>query len=71
MTSYGRGYETESLNDVLPVRATSVGGRAFLERRCVHVADIVPLLVIERRGASDGRDAGASPRPGGSARHGR
>ncbi|MEO6747943.1 MAG: GAF domain-containing protein, partial [Caldimonas sp.] len=47
MTSYGPGYEAESLSDALPMRATSVAGRAFLEHRFVHVADIVPLLDTE------------------------
>jgi signal transduction histidine kinase len=46
MTSYGPGYP-ESVLETRPVRATSVGGRAFLERRCVHVEDVVPLLDTE------------------------
>ncbi|MEO8123831.1 MAG: GAF domain-containing protein, partial [Burkholderiales bacterium] len=33
--------------DELPLRRTSVGGRAFLERRLLHVEDIVPLLDTE------------------------
>ena len=31
----------------LPIRRTILNGRAFLERRAVHVADIVPLLDTE------------------------
>jgi signal transduction histidine kinase len=46
MTSYGPGYP-QSVLETRPVRATSVGGRAFLERRCVHVEDVVPLLDTE------------------------
>ncbi len=33
--------------DELPLRRTSVGGRAFLERRLLHVEDIVPLIDTE------------------------
>jgi GAF domain-containing protein/CheY-like chemotaxis protein len=47
MTSYGRGYEGGSIGDVLPIRRSSVGGRAFLERRCVHVEDVLPLIDTE------------------------
>jgi signal transduction histidine kinase len=46
MTGYGPGYP-ESVHETRPLRATSVGGRAFLERRCVHVDDVVPLLDTE------------------------
>jgi signal transduction histidine kinase/DNA-binding response OmpR family regulator len=46
MTSYGPAYE-DSLGVELPLRASSIGGRAFLERRCVHVEDVVPLLDTE------------------------
>ena len=47
MTSYGPAYSTDSLGEVLPLRPTSVGGRAFLERRCVHVEDVVPLIASD------------------------
>jgi len=33
--------------DELPLRRTSVAGRAFLERRLLHVEDIVPLIDTE------------------------
>jgi len=46
MTSYGPAYP-QGVLETLPLRATSVGGRAFLERRCLHVEDIVPLLDSE------------------------
>ncbi|HZT56772.1 MAG TPA: GAF domain-containing protein, partial [Burkholderiaceae bacterium] len=47
MTSYGEAYGTDSLNEVLPVRRSSIGGRAFMEHRSVHVEDVVPLLDTE------------------------
>jgi GAF domain-containing protein len=47
MTGYGPGYEAESVGEVLPMRPTSIAGRAFLERRCVHVEDVVPLMETE------------------------
>ncbi|HEY2560136.1 MAG TPA: GAF domain-containing protein [Caldimonas sp.] len=33
--------------DELPIRSTSVAGRAFLERRVLHIEDVVPLLETE------------------------
>lgn len=47
MTSYGPAYGDYSLGAELPLRASSIGGRAFLERRSVHVEDVVPLLDTE------------------------
>jgi len=47
MTSYGPAYLDDAHAEVLPQRATSVAGRAALERRCVHVEDVVPLLDAE------------------------
>jgi GAF domain-containing protein/CheY-like chemotaxis protein len=47
MTSYGPAYGDYSLGAELPLRTSSIGGRAFLERRCVHVEDVVPLLDTE------------------------
>ena len=46
MTSYASGGAGEQV-DELPVRRTSVAGRAFLERRVVHIEDIVPLIASE------------------------
>jgi len=47
MASYGTVDGAGSQGEVLPLRNTSVVGRAFLERRCVHVEDIVPLIESE------------------------
>jgi GAF domain-containing protein len=47
MASYGTMYGSDSQAEVLPLRTTSPVGRAFLERRCVHVEDIVPLVETE------------------------
>jgi signal transduction histidine kinase len=47
MTSYGRGYESGSQDERLPLRSGSVGARAFLERRYLHVDDVVPLIDSE------------------------
>ena len=46
MTSYGPAYN-DSLGVELPLRASSIAGRAFLERRRVHVEDVAPLLDTE------------------------
>ncbi len=47
MTSYGTTYGPDSHDDALPLHRGSIGGRAFLERRHVHVEDVVPLLDTE------------------------
>ena len=41
MAEYGAAFGSE---DELPLRRTSVVGRAFLERRLLHVEDVVPLI---------------------------
>ncbi|RZL87018.1 MAG: GAF domain-containing protein, partial [Variovorax sp.] len=46
MTSYGPAYG-DAFGAELPLRAGSIAGRAFLERRSVHVEDVVPLLDTE------------------------
>ena len=46
MTNYGPGY-VDSPGETLAVRRTSIAGRALLDRRCVHVEDILPLLDTE------------------------
>ncbi|MDH4114102.1 MAG: GAF domain-containing protein, partial [Burkholderiaceae bacterium] len=47
MTSYGPAYAAmEGLED-LPLRRTSIGGRSVLERRAIHVEDVVPLMDTE------------------------
>ncbi|MGZ8260215.1 MAG: GAF domain-containing protein, partial [Caldimonas sp.] len=45
MAAYGPRFGHDG--DELPLRATSVVGRAFLERGLVHIDDIVPLLETE------------------------
>ena len=47
MTSYGSDYTAQSGDESLPLRRTSVAGRAALERRCLHVDDVVPLIDSE------------------------
>jgi GAF domain-containing protein/CheY-like chemotaxis protein len=47
MTSYGPRYWTDDHAEVLPQRPTSVAGRAVVERRCVHVEDVLPLIDSE------------------------
>ncbi|HVN36352.1 MAG TPA: GAF domain-containing protein, partial [Casimicrobiaceae bacterium] len=47
MTSYGPIYPANSVGERLPLRRTSVGGRAALERRTIHVEDLVPLIDSE------------------------
>ncbi|MGO4392944.1 GAF domain-containing protein [Variovorax sp. M-6] len=47
MTNYGPAYGGDAAGLELPLRASSIAGRAFLEHRCVHVEDVVPLLATE------------------------
>jgi GAF domain-containing protein/CheY-like chemotaxis protein/tetratricopeptide (TPR) repeat protein len=47
MTSYGQAYESNPGVDALPVRRTSIAGRAILERRIIHIEDVVPLIETE------------------------
>src|SRR6185369_6904529 len=47
MTSYGPGYPADSVGERLPLRPTTVGGRCALERRTIHVEDLVPLIESE------------------------
>ena len=47
MTSYGGSYGPETLDEELPMRASSIGGRAVLEGRSIHVEDVLPLLESE------------------------
>ena len=46
-TGYGPAYEVLFASDVLPLRRTSIGGRSVLERRHVHVEDVLPLIESE------------------------
>ena len=45
-TGYGPG-AGRSQTDVLPIRLTSIAGRALLTRSTIHVDDVVPLLDTE------------------------
>ena len=45
-TGYGPG-AGRSQTDVLPIRLTSIAGRALLTRSTIHVGDVVPLLDTE------------------------
>ncbi|MGJ7509681.1 GAF domain-containing protein [Variovorax sp. GT1P44] len=47
MTSYGPTYDTGAMAAELPMRTASIAGRAFMERRCIHVEDVVPLMDTE------------------------
>ena len=47
MTSYGPAYAMSDGDETLALRRTSIGGRCVLERRVVHVEDVVPLLNTE------------------------
>ncbi|HEX2541368.1 MAG TPA: GAF domain-containing protein [Caldimonas sp.] len=47
MTGYGAEHGRDALGNELVLRPTSVVGRAFLERRALHVEDVVPLLDTE------------------------
>ena len=47
MTSYGPAYAQGPDADVLPLNRTSIGGRTVLERRYIHVEDVLPLLDSE------------------------
>jgi signal transduction histidine kinase len=46
MTSYGAGY-AEGRSETLPLSGGSIGGRAFVERRCIHVEDAAALMDSE------------------------
>ena len=47
MTSYGPAYAAMTGFEDLPLRRTSIGGRAVLERRCIHVEDVLPVIESE------------------------
>ena len=44
MTSYGPAYAAMSGTETLPIARTSIGGRTVLERRPIHVEDVLPLI---------------------------
>jgi signal transduction histidine kinase/DNA-binding response OmpR family regulator/putative methionine-R-sulfoxide reductase with GAF domain len=47
MTSYGPTYAAGPGIDVLPLRRTSIAGRTVLERRSIHVEDMLALIDTE------------------------
>jgi signal transduction histidine kinase/DNA-binding response OmpR family regulator len=47
MTSYGPMFQASSEAETLSSNRTSIGGRAFLERRCVHVEDVLKVIDTE------------------------
>jgi GAF domain-containing protein len=47
MTSYGAAYAASAHAEVLPLRRTSIAGRSILERRSIHIEDVLPLLESE------------------------
>jgi GAF domain-containing protein/CheY-like chemotaxis protein len=47
MTSYGPNYNWDQEDEFLPVSRTSIGGRAVLERRSIHVEDVLQLIESE------------------------
>ncbi len=53
MTSYGVGYDSASPLESLPLSTASIGGRAFMERRSVHVEDVIPLIDTEYPGVRE------------------
>ena len=53
MTSYGVGYDSASPLESLPLNTASIGGRAFMERRSVHVEDVIPLIDTEYPGVRE------------------
>jgi GAF domain-containing protein/DNA-binding response OmpR family regulator len=44
MTEYGPAFGHEQHDALLPLRITSVAGRSVLERRSIHLTDVVPLI---------------------------
>ena len=47
MTSYGPTFTASAGTEVLPLRRTSIAGRAILERRSIHDEDVLPLIDSE------------------------
>jgi GAF domain-containing protein/CheY-like chemotaxis protein len=44
MTRYGPAYPADAPAETLPLSRDSIGGRAAVERRVVHVEDVLPLI---------------------------
>jgi signal transduction histidine kinase/CheY-like chemotaxis protein len=47
MTEYGPAFGDQQHDALLPLRRTSVAGRSVLERRAIHLTDLVPLIDSE------------------------
>jgi signal transduction histidine kinase len=47
MTSYGPTYTDSAHAEVLPLRRTSIAGRSILERRSIHIEDVLSVIETE------------------------
>jgi len=47
MTSYGASYTASAHAEVLPLRRSSIAGRSILERRSIHIDDVLPVIGTE------------------------
>ncbi len=47
MTSYGPSYTASAHAEVLPLRRTSIAGRSILERRSIHIEDVLSVIETE------------------------
>ncbi|MBK9114600.1 MAG: GAF domain-containing protein [Betaproteobacteria bacterium] len=47
MTSYGPAYAAMPGTEALPIARTSIAGRTVLERRPIHVEDVLPVIADE------------------------
>ncbi len=47
MTSYGATYIASAHAEVLPLRRTSIAGRSILERRSIHIEDVLAVIETE------------------------
>jgi hypothetical protein len=47
MTSYGATYIASAHAEVLPLRRTSIAGRSILERRSIHIEDVLSVIETE------------------------
>ncbi len=47
MTSYGPTYKASAHAEVLPLRRTSIAGRSILERRSIHIEDVLTVIETE------------------------
>ena len=47
MTSYGRTFQDGTTGMVLPIRRSSIAGRTVIDRKFVHIEDVLPLIDTE------------------------